>query len=209
MKINEYVVWQQKVVTCRRCPLSETRTHVVISRESFPKGDKKVFLLGEAPGGNEDLQGIPFCGQAGQILQEFLRLSGLTEEEIYIGNVVKCRPVKPSKRGRYGNYANRKPTSKEMKACIPWLREELSLVEPWVLVTLGNVPLSFALGKNQPIGGIHGQPFFSQSLGVWVFPLYHPAALIYDRSKRQAYEEDIEKLGQFVKACRRSPRHDE
>jgi uracil-DNA glycosylase family 4 len=198
MKVNDYALWRCQVERCEKCSLSETRTQVVVSREKSPKNDKTVFLLGEAPGGNEDLEGIPFCGQAGSILQEFLELSGLSEQELYIGNVVKCRPVKPSKRGRYGNYANRKPTSKEMKSCVPWLIEELKLVEPKVLVTLGNVPLSFVLGKNLPIGNYHGKEFFSERLGLWVFPLYHPAALIYDRSKRQSYEEDVKKLKKFV-----------
>ncbi|MGI5825612.1 MAG: uracil-DNA glycosylase [Bacillota bacterium] len=199
MKVNEYTLWRCEVVKCQKCSLAETRTQVVVSREKCLKNEKKVFLLGEAPGGNEDLEGIPFCGQAGGILQEFLRLSGLSESEIYIGNVVKCRPVKPSKRGRYGNYANRKPTSGEMKTCIPWLREELKLVEPKILVTLGNVPLSFVLGKSRPIGDYHGKEFYSEELGLWVFPLYHPAALIYDRNKRQAYEEDVCRLKDFIK----------
>ena len=200
LKVNDYAIWRDKVIKCEKCPLADTRTQVVVSREAEPKQDKKVFLLGEAPGGNEDLEGIPFCGQAGSILQEFLELSELEESEIYIGNVVKCRPVKPSKRGRYGNYANRKPTAKEMKACIPWLKEELGLVEPKVLVTLGNVPLSFVLGKNRPIGEYHGKEFFDEALGVWVFPFYHPASLIYDRSKRPVYENDVRRLKDFVRS---------
>ena len=199
MKINEYAIWREEVIKCDKCPLSETRTQVVVSREKLPKNEKKVFLLGEAPGGNEDLEGIPFCGQAGSILQEFLELSQLNEDELYIGNVVKCRPVKPSNRGRYGNYANRKPTSKEMKTCIPWLKEELALVQPKVLVTLGNVPLSFVLGKNHPIGDYHGKEFYSEELDLWVFPLYHPASLIYDRSKRPLYENDVKKLKDFIR----------
>ena len=198
MKTKEYALWREEVTQCRKCSLAETRTQVVVSREKELLNEKKVFLLGEAPGGNEDLEGIPFCGQAGSILQEFLELSALSESEIYIGNVVKCRPVKPSKRGRYGNFANRKPTSEEMKTCIPWLRQELELIQPKVLVTLGNVPLSFVLGKSRPIGEYHGKEFFAEALNLWVFPLYHPAALIYDRSKRASYEADVHKLGDFV-----------
>lgn len=198
MKTNEYSIWREKVSKCNRCLLCQTRTQVVISRESKPTNEKKVFLLGEAPGGNEDLEGIPFCGQAGDILEEFLRLSEIDESELYIGNVVKCRPVKPSLRGRYGKYANRKPTAKEMKSCIPWLREELNLVQPKVLVTLGNVPLSFVLGKSYPIGEYHGKEFYSEELKLWVFPLYHPASLIYDRNKRPLYENDVKKLKEFI-----------
>ena len=198
MKTADYTIWRQEVTKCEKCPLAETRTQVVVSRKEKPKGEKKIFLLGEAPGGNEDLEGIPFCGQAGSILEEFLQLSGLQEDEIYIGNVVKCRPVRPSARGRYGKFANRKPTAKEMKACTPWLREELKLVEPKVLVTLGNVPLSFVLGKSRPIGEYHGAEFFSEELGVWVFPLYHPASLIYNRDKRPVYEDDVKKLKAVV-----------
>lgn len=198
MKTKEYALWRSQVIECKKCPLSATRTQVVTNREKQPVGEKKVFLLGEAPGGNEDLEGVPFCGQAGSILQEFLELSGLDEKELYISNVVKCRPVKPSPRGRYGNYANRKPKSNEIKSCKPWLLEELRLVEPRVLVTLGNVPLAFVLGKAEPIGKYHGREFYAEHLGVWVFPLYHPASLIYNPANRDIYEKDVVKLKEFI-----------
>jgi uracil-DNA glycosylase family 4 len=195
-----YAEWLQKVKACDRCELKQTRTQVVVSRHEKPAENIKVFLLGEAPGGAEDQNGIPFCGQAGQILTDFLLRTGLKDDEVYIGNVVKCRPTKPSTKGRYGNYKNRKPTRAEVKCCSDWLKTELELIQPKVLVPLGNVPLSFVLGKTEPIGQHHGRQFFSQNLGLTVFPLYHPAALIYDRQKTADYQNDIEKLRLFLQS---------
>ena len=198
--LPSYAEWLKTVKGCERCDLKNTRTQVVVSRHPEPASEIKVFLLGEAPGGAEDLSGVPFCGQAGQILTDFLNQTGLKDEEVYIGNVVKCRPTKPSTRGRYGNFKNRKPTAAEIRCCSQWLKTELQLIKPKVLVPLGNVPLSFVLGKNQPIGEYHGRKFFCQALGLTVFPLYHPAALIYDRQKAAAYQNDINQLKDFLQS---------
>lgn len=178
---------------CTACSLAQTRNHVVCG---VGCRDAAVFLLGEAPGGNEDLSGRPFTGQAGKELDEFLRVLGLSRDEIYIGNTVKCRPTRPSTRGRYGPYANRRPVSGEIKACAPWLEEEICLVSPKILVTLGGVPLSRILGKSVKIGDYRGREFFSEKFNCRVFPLYHPASVIYDKSKREAYLADLEKLSQ-------------
>ena len=204
-----YEAWRQRLRACQNCALAETRTQVVTNgappsmltevADSYGDCHCPVFLLGEAPGGQEDLKGIPFCGQAGGILNSFLQLAELDRQQVYISNMVKCRPVKPSNNGRYGSYANRKPTQKEIRACAPWLREELALIRPRLLVTLGNVPLSFILGKNAVIGEAHGKKFWSDDYQVSVYPLYHPAALLYDRSKQAAYEEDVVRLGAFCK----------
>ena len=201
-----FLAWQQEVKQCERCPLAETRTQVVINdlkanvwgNDDFDQEHWQgwqVFLLGEAPGGQEDQKGIPFCGQAGGILNDFLSLAQLERAEVYISNVVKCRPVKPSTRGKYGNYANRKPKKAEQDACRPWLEEEIRFVQPKLLVPLGNVPLSFVLGKTAAIGEYHGKYFWSDRLQVGVFPLYHPAALIYDASKKAVYKQDVMALG--------------
>ncbi|MBQ3180424.1 MAG: uracil-DNA glycosylase [Firmicutes bacterium] len=193
----DFAEWAAALRQCRRCRLCETRTQVVAGEE---REKPLIFMLGEAPGGREDQEGRPFCGQAGGILDDFLRLAGLKREEVYISNVVKCRPTRPSKSGIYGNYANRKPTPDEIRTCAPWLEAELAILAPKLVVTLGGVPLSYVLGKNGAVGQYHGQPFFWEKLRVWVYPLYHPAALIYDASKKTAYEQDVKKLGLMCRA---------
>ncbi len=181
---------------CNKCGICKTRTNVV--HGDF-REDCRVFLLGEAPGGSEDQTGRPFTGQTGGILTEFLNLAGLQRGNVYISNVVKCRPTKPSNHGRYGNYANRKPTAEEIASCAPWFAKELEIIAPTVLVTLGAVPLSHIVGRQVPIGKAHGMLFLSKNFNLPVFPLYHPAAVIYDQSKKTAYEQDIKRLGKWLK----------
>ena len=120
-----FPVWLTALKECRRCSLCETRTQAVAGEY---RKDPLIFMLGEAPGGREDQEGRPFCGQAGGILDDFLRLADLKREEVYISNVVKCRPTRPSNKGIYGNYANRKPTLDEIRTCSPWLELELQLL---------------------------------------------------------------------------------
>ena len=181
---------------CRHCSLADTRTNVVCGSGC---NEAPLFLLGEAPGGDEDLSGKPFTGQSGKELDEFLKILGISREDIYIGNTVKCRPTRPSVRGRYGNYANRKPLSSEIKACFDWLEEEIKIIKPKVIVTLGGVPLSRIMGKQVKVGDFRGKKFFSELYGCYVFPLYHPAAVIYDRSKREVYLSDLKELRRALK----------
>lgn len=188
--------WKAALLQCRRCSLCETRTQAVAGEY---REHPVIFMLGEAPGGREDQEGRPFCGQAGGILDDFLRLAELKREEVYISNVVKCRPTRPSKSGIYGNYANRKPTPVEIQTCSPWLELELRLLRPRLLVTLGGVPLSYVVGKNAAVGQYHGKAFVWEKYNLPVYPLYHPAALIYDASKKLAYENDVQNLGRMCK----------
>jgi DNA polymerase len=160
---------------CHRCPLGETRTRVV-----FGVGDHKarVMFIGEAPGKNEDLKGEPFVGAAGQLLNELLAHAGLTRDEVYIANVVKCRPPE-----------NRNPAPVEIETCTPFLREQVRLIGPDVLVTLGNFATKFVLKTDTGITKLHG---VVQKAGRFtVLPIYHPAATIYDRSKRHALFADF------------------
>lgn len=190
---------------CDRCPLSLTRHWAVCDNGPVPS---PVLLLGEAPGGDEDLSGRPFTGQAGKELDEFLSVLGLSREEIYIGNVVKCRPVRPSRRGRYGDFANRKPLAGEIKACSPWLEEEIRILRPKIIITLGGVPLSKVLGRPVKIGDFRGRPFYSESWGCHIFPLYHPASVIYDRSKKEIYLADLQSLKNWLAESKSSGRYD-
>ena len=156
-----------------------------------------VMLIGEAPGEQETLQGRPFVGKAGKNLDGFLEAVALRREEIYISNVVKVRPTKVSEKG---SVSNRPPNREELLLFTPYLLEEILLVQPGVIVTLGNVALRALMGRDAVIGALHGKALTTaishekQSLDVPVFPLYHPASVIYDRSLSAVYQEDLKAL---------------
>lgn len=167
---------------CHRCPLGFTRTQVV-----FGVGDPhaRVMFIGEGPGKNEDLQGEPFVGAAGQLLNELLAHAGLVRGEVYIANVVKCRPP-----------GNRDPEPIEIETCTPFLREQIRLIEPEVLVTLGNFATKFVLKTEVGITRLHGT--VRRTGRFTVLPIYHPAAAIYDQTKRIALFEDFEQLARVL-----------
>lgn len=168
---------------CHRCPLGDTRTTLV-----FGVGDPaaRVMLVGEAPGKNEDLKGEPFVGAAGQLLGELLAHAGLTREDVYIANVLKCRPPN-----------NRDPEPGEIETCTPFLREQIRVIEPEVLVTLGNFATKFVLRTEIGITRLHGR--VQQAGRFTVLPIFHPAAAIYDRTKRDALFADFETLRELLR----------
>ena len=149
----------------------------------------RVMLVGEAPGEQETLQGRPFVGKAGKNLNEFLELAGLERGELYVTNAVKFRPTKRSAAGRT---VNRPPTREEVSLFLPWLRREIELVAPEVIVTLGNVPLRALTGLKAVIGDVHGT--LQEADGLRLYPMYHPASLIYNPGLREVYAEDIRRL---------------
>ena len=156
----------------------------------------KLMLIGEAPGEQETLQGRPFVGKAGQNLDHFLALAGLSREEIYISNAVKLRPTKTGKTGRL---SNRPPTKDEIALFRPWLMREIEEVAPGMIATLGNVPLRAVTGRSLSIGEVHGQVLDAGETGLPLFALYHPASLIYNRSLTDVYEQDVRALAQRLK----------
>lgn len=164
----------------------------------FGEGPKhaKLMLIGEAPGEQETLQGRPFVGKAGQNLDHFLALAGLSREEIYISNAVKLRPTKTGKTGRL---SNRPPTKDEIALFRPWLMREIEEVAPGMIATLGNVPLRAVTGQSLSIGEVHGQVLDAGETGLPLFALYHPASLIYNRSLTDVYEQDVRALAQRLK----------
>ncbi len=171
-----------EVAACRRCPLCDGRTQTV-----FGVGDPsaRVLIVGEAPGKNEDAQGEPFVGAAGKYLNELLAIAGLTREEVFIANVLKCRP--PS---------NRDPRPEEIQACTPFLREQTRTINPEFIVTLGNFSTKFILKTDVGITRLHGT---LQRAGRFkVFPIFHPAAALYDGKKREALENDFATLGELL-----------
>lgn len=171
------------VEACHKCSLAEGRTQTV-----FGVGNPaaRVLIVGEAPGKNEDLQGEPFVGAAGKYLNELLAIAGLSREDVYIANVLKCRP--PS---------NRDPRPEEIQACTPFLREQTRTINPEYIVTLGNFSTKFILKTDVGITRLHGT---LQRAGRFkVFPIFHPAAALYDSKKREALENDFATLGELLR----------
>lgn len=153
----------------------------------------EVLLIGEAPGAEEVAAGEPFVGKAGKNLNEFLSATGIARETLYITNVVKFRPYRVSASGRK---SNRPPSKKEIALCAGCLEEEISAIVPKVIVTLGNTALQAVLGEEMRIGICHGMV---QAVEPPVFPLYHPASIIYRPSLREEYARDMEKLRFYLK----------
>lgn len=161
----------------------------------FGEGDiaAKTLLIGEAPGEQEAFQGRPFVGKAGKNLDEFLEMAGLERAQMYITNVVKFRPTRISNAGRT---VNRPPAREEIELFLPWLKREIAIVGPRRIVTLGNVPLKALLGAKMTIGEMHGK--YTDWDGIPLYPLYHPASLIYNRALRPVYETDVRRLGALI-----------
>ena len=183
MSEMDWKALREECLDCRRCGLASTRTHVVFGVGST---DAEIMLIGEGPGANEDLQGEPFVGAAGKYLNELLAIAGLSREDVYIANVLKCRP--PS---------NRDPRPEEIQACTPFLREQTRTINPEYIVTLGNFSTKFILKTDVGITRLHGT---LQRAGRFkVFPIFHPAAALYDSKKREALENDFATLGELLR----------
>lgn len=153
----------REAATCTRCRLAQGRTQVVYGTGN---PDADLMFIGEAPGYHEDKQGEPFVGAAGQLLNRMLAEIGIAREDVYIGNVLKCRPP-----------GNRDPYPDETEACRPWLDEQIALIDPRVVVTLGNWATRSILGKQVSISRVRGQRFPWN--GRIVIPTFHPAAILH------------------------------
>lgn len=173
-------------------PLYEDDKKVLVHGEGFLHA--RAALVGEAPGEQETLQRKPFVGKAGKNLDAFLAASGLRREDLYITNTVKFRPTRLSAAGRI---VNRPPTQEEIRLFLPWLKRELHLVNPSCVVTLGNVPLNALADQKTTIGEVHGS-FLHTEDGLLLYPMYHPASLIYNPSLREVYAEDIKHLSKWL-----------
>lgn len=163
---------------CHRCPLGDTRTTLV-----FGVGDPhaRILFIGEAPGRNEDLNGEPFVGAAGRLLDELLSSIGLDRSEVFIANVLKCRPP-----------GNRNPQPAEIETCTPFLAEQVRLIDPVVVATLGNFSTKYILGTETGITQLRGKLYHVD--GRQVVPIYHPAAALYSPDKKQYLFEDFARL---------------
>lgn len=166
-----------EVRSCTLCTLSDSRTNPVPG-EGDPDAD--IILIGEGPGKNEDEQGRPFVGRAGELLTELLRNIGLSRERVFITNVVKCRPPN-----------NRDPKKEEIKKCRPYLNRQIEAIQPEVIGTLGNHATETLIGE-KGISKIHGKEFDYE--GRILIPLYHPAAGLYNPNLKPTMEKDFNKL---------------
>ena len=175
-----------------------------LMRETYPGEDKvlvfgegnsssSVMLIGEAPGEQETLARRPFVGKAGKNLNEFLESVRLDRGELYVTNAVKFRPTKRSAAGRT---VNRPPTQEEVRLFLPYLLREIRDLSPRVVVTLGNVPLKALLGSRAVIGDLHGS--FLKFEGRLLYPMYHPASLIYNPSLKAVYAEDMQRFAEWL-----------
>ena len=167
---------------CTRCPLSESRTQVVIGSGD---ADADLMFVGEAPGFHEDKQGIPFVGQAGKLLENLLEEIGLTREQVFIANVLKCRPP-----------GNRDPLPVEIEACQGHLHTQIQLIRPVVICTLGNFATKLLSGSPQGITRVRGTPQTQTygSVTVQLFPIYHPAAALYTPAMLEMLRSDFGRI---------------
>ena len=170
---------------CQRCTLARTRTLAVPGEGPL---DAEVMFIGEAPGVNEDRQGRPFVGQAGAFLEELLGEAGLTRPEVYICNVLKCRPP-----------GNRDPLPTEIEACSDYLSSQIRLINPLLIVTLGRYSMS-RFFPNQAISRIHGRP--REANGRILVPMYHPAAALHQQRLRGVIIDDFRTLPELLERAR-------
>ena len=180
--MSELTELYKEVAICQRCELSKARTQTVPGEG--PE-NTEIMFIGEAPGFHEDRQGRPFVGAAGKFLEELLASIGLTRDEVYICNVIKCRPP-----------GNRDPQPDEMAACKPFLGRQIELVQPKLIVTLGRFSMARYF-PNTKITRIHGQP--KRSGNRIYYPMFHPAAALHQPKWRAVVKEDMLKIPQILK----------
>ena len=168
-----------EAAVCERCPLSATRTNVVFGAGN---ADADLMFVGEAPGQQEDLQGIPFVGRAGKLLDQLLEEVGLSREEVFIANVLKSRPP-----------GNRDPQPEEISACRPYLDRQIELIEPNVICTLGNFATKLLTRSPRGITQVRGKPQVHEVGGrtLRVYPLFHPAAALRTPRVQEELREDF------------------
>ena len=174
MRKNELTELYQEIAACHDCELARHRTRVVPGEG--PE-DAELLFIGEAPGWNEDQQGRPFVGAAGSFLDQLLASIGLKREEVYIANVIKCRPPQ-----------NRDPLPDEIQSCRKWLDRQLEIIQPRMIITLGRYSLARYF-PGESISRIHGKP--RKENNVIYYPMYHPAAALHQGSLRQIVEADM------------------
>ena len=180
--MTDYSDLVQQISTCQKCTLSQGRNRTVPGDGAL---NAEIVFIGEGPGFHEDRQGLPFVGQAGNLLNEMLASIGLSRQDVYITNMVKCRPPN-----------NRDPFPVEINSCAPYLDEQIQLIQPKVIVTLGRY--SFAkFFPNESISRARGRPRNWQ--GIVIYPMYHPAAALHNPGLRPSLERDFSALPELIR----------
>jgi uracil-DNA glycosylase len=178
--------YRDETLGCTRCPLAATRTQVV-----FGSGNPhaELMFVGEAPGFHEDQQGVPFVGQAGKLLERLLNGISLSRADIYVANVLKCRPP-----------GNRDPHPEEIEACESHLFHQIELIQPTLVATLGNFATKLLSGKPTGITRVHGveQEVTLGGNRVMLYPLFHPAAALYTPSMQKVLEQDFSRIPELL-----------
>ena len=179
-------IYIEEARDCVRCPLSRTRTNVVFGAGD---ADANLVFVGEAPGANEDREGLPFVGRAGGLLTELLAEIGMRRDEVFICNCLKCRPPD-----------NRDPTPGEIEACEDYLRRQIEQIEPRVVCTLGNFATKLLRGDPAGITRVHGQPEIRVigTRAVRLYPLYHPAAALYTPAMLETLRADFARIPELL-----------
>lgn len=170
--------FESMCLSCRKCPLAETRHNVVIG-----KGSKTadIMFIGEGPGEQEDIQGIPFVGAAGQLLDKMLLAAGFDDTDYYVANVVKCRPPK-----------NRDPLEEEQNACMNYLRRQFILIRPKIIVCLGRIAAKAVINPDFKITRERG--IWTERKGTYMIATFHPSAVLRDMTKKKPAWEDMKEI---------------
>jgi uracil-DNA glycosylase family 4 len=176
---QEYDNLKSEILNCRKCNLADTRNNVIFGEGNAKAG---VFIIGEAPGRDEDIQGRPFVGRSGQLLDKILSACGFNRvDHVFISNIVKCRPPD-----------NRVPTQLEAKICLPWLLKQIELIDPVILILLGSTALKYIVGHSMRITSVRGTWIDFQ--GRMVMPVYHPSALLRNPELKRDTWEDFKRI---------------
>ena len=192
-KVDKLVAINERVCACGKCPnLANSRTQTVFG---VGNPDADLMFIGEAPGVDEDAQGEPFVGRAGQLLTKIIKAMGFAREEVYIANILKCRPDTPD-----STYGNRPPTPREMQTCRPYLMEQIEIIKPKVIVALGAVAVEGLLGMSTPMRQLRGR--WNSFNGTPLMVTYHPAYLLRNQSlseKRKVWEDMMQVMDRLEK----------
>ncbi len=169
---------KQSIVNCQKCKLCKTRNNIVFGSGN---SNAKIMFIGEGPGGDEDRTGEPFVGKAGKLMNMAFDVVGIKRDEVYIANIIKCRPP-----------ANRDPEEDEIKACMDYLRNQVMIVKPKIIVLLGRIALQNILGKEYKITSTRGK--WIEKKEILYMPTWHPAALLRDETKKIEFLKDLKEV---------------
>lgn len=174
---------ENEIKNCKKCKLCSNRTNIVLGEGNR---NAEIMFIGEGPGADEDKQGLPFVGKAGQLMNKALEGLNIDRNKLYIANIVKCRPP-----------ANRVPEDDEVQACLDYLRNQVILIKPKIIVLLGSTALKGILGKEYNITASRGK--WIEKNGIKYLPTWHPAALLRDENKKIEFWKDLKQIVEYIK----------